>query len=158
MASLSGNSSINQSVVKPYVEGFDAYNFSDSKLEQGVQKGIVNTKIWINTKVIQFYQKGVVNNQECWEGAGQYNRWFYVAISGYNRVGAKNKHFGVGAKNEHFGVGQGVSRPFWQLRWAFGPNYGIFGSMWVEKWNDSTDMFGPCSLHSYNQLPVMRKY
>ena len=45
-----------------------------------------------------------------------------------------------------------------EVRWAYGPEYGIYGSMWIEKMNGSTDARGPCYLHNRNFLPVMKKY
>jgi hypothetical protein len=49
-----------------------------------------------------------------------------VAITGYNRTPSP--------------------RPYWKVRWAFGTNYGLSGSMLVEKINGSTDSNGPCDI------------
>jgi hypothetical protein len=56
-----------------------------------------------------------------------------VATTGYTRVGV--------SQDSH-GLGQGMSKPFWQVRWAYGPNYGVFGSMWIEKLNGSDEERG----------------
>jgi hypothetical protein len=79
---------------------------------------------------VQFYQKGVVTNQACYEGSSDDGMYSTIATTGYTRVGVKL---------ENHGVGQQISKPFWQVRWAYGPNYGVFGSMWIEKWNGSYD-------------------
>jgi hypothetical protein len=72
-----------------------------------------------------------------------------VAVTGYSRLGVKL---------EDLGLGQGMSAPFWQVRWAYGPNYGINGSMWIEKWNGSREQTGPCDIHRQCNLPIMKKY
>jgi hypothetical protein len=79
----------------------------------------VASRIVIVKKTAQFYQKGVVPNSTCSAGLENEPMKSVIAVIGYNRIGVD------------MGLGQGISKPFWQVRWAYGPNYGVFGSMWI---------------------------
>jgi hypothetical protein len=57
-----------------------------------------------------------VTNQACVEGGEDDEMISSIAITGYTRVGVNL---------ENRGVGQPISKPFWQVRWAYGPNYGV---------------------------------
>ena len=124
---------------RPSALNYDLPNYSDQALEKGVQQGVVVNCISINKKIVQFYKSGVVTNKDC-QGSYLEKMFSQIATTGYTRIGKAG------------------SKPFWQVRWAYGPNYGVYGSMWIEKWNDSTSSNGPCYLQANNRLWIMKKY
>lgn len=132
---------------KPFVEALKTYVQSDEKLEKGVYEGVVAAAIFINKKVVQFYQRGIVSNDSCKEGEREDKMYDSVAVVGWNR--------GYDAADSEF---NDKSDPYWEVRWAYGTSYGLSGLMRVQKWNKSTNWNGPCYLHYSNGLPIMRQY
>ena len=122
---------------------------SNDRLEIAVYQGVVASHILINKNLVQFYKSGVVSNEACLEGVPNERIATVIATTGYARNGVNL---------ESLGLGQGVSKPFWQVRWAYGPNYGVYGSMWIEKWSQSSSTYGPCNIHTVNRLFRMKRY
>ena len=132
----------------PYVYDYDKNALSDKKLEIAVSKGVTMARLYMNKKLVQFYQNGVVTNSACDEGWGSDKGYFTVAITGYTRGNSVSGQFGQ----------QPVRNSFWQTRWAYGRNYGVYGSMWVQKDNGSTSSYGPCEVHWETWFPYLKKY
>jgi Cathepsin propeptide inhibitor domain (I29)/Papain family cysteine protease len=125
---------------KPYIRDYQSVTQYDKGLEDKVQKGVVIARVYFNRKVVQFYTRGVVMNKQCDEGFSSDKGYFVIAVTGYSRKG------------------DGQSGAFWQVRFAYGDNYGVFGSMWVEKENGSFSSFGPCEIHYEGMLPIAKKW
>lgn len=100
--------------------------------------GPILTRLKISARFVQLYQSGVITHSQCEAEVG--NKWLTVALTGYTRTGVNN------------------SGPFWQLRGSFGKQWGMDGLFRVEKWNDNSNMHGPCWIHWDSIRLVAKKY
>lgn len=146
---INSTSELKQSINKPYIISFQRDAYNDKELEDFVKKGVTTSKIFINTKLVQFYSSGVVTDSMCHDGHPMDRKFFTVAITGYNRKGTEQSQ----------GLTQQVlNKPYWQVRWAYGAQYGINGSMRIEKQNDGGISLGPCQIYQESWLPIAKKY
>lgn len=106
-----------QQINKPYIIDYDNLFRADYWIEDEILGGPLLARLWINTKIQQFYKFGVLTQEQCDSGSEQ--TFYYAAVTGFNRLGVNG------------------SKPFYQLRGSFGPNWGMNGSLRIEKYNDA---------------------
>lgn len=107
-----------------------------------VGKGVVvSNNVRMDKQYLQLYNSGVVLKKQCLEMKDSAKSMYIaMAITGYDRIGKNG------------------SGPFWKVRGSFGPNWGMNGSMRIQREIGDINIFGPCNLHYVVQLPIARKY